>query len=154
MSVAEPTAESAVESAVVAVEGRDESLSGRRFYRPGVVAGYCVLSMPIGMILYGLNEARHGRRPAGYVLVGVAAVAAVGFLVGAMMGAQMSSFGSIGIFLAISLYCMESRRFSLARPSGALDARWWPPLLWMLAALLVASIIVALLGSTVSQLDW
>ena len=121
-------------------------LEGRRFYRPGVIATYCVLSFPVGLYLYGLNVARRGSRMTGYTLAGMSCVAFLGMLAAGVMGARVSGFGILGIFAGIGLLNMEGRPYRLALSRGGGTARWWPPLLWVLGTILLVVIIATVFG--------
>ena len=114
-----------------------QDLQGRRFYSPGTVAGYCLFSPPVGLCLLGLNAARRGSRSLGYLLAGLSGVVFLGALATAAAGSSVSGFGVFGAFLAIGLFRMEYGPYRLALSRGGVAARWWPPLLWVLASLVL-----------------
>ena len=70
-----------------------QDLQGRGFYRPGVIATYCVFSLPVGLYLYGLNIARRGGRIMGYLLSGISGLLFVGMLAAGAVGARVSGLG-------------------------------------------------------------
>lgn len=75
-----------------------QELQGRRFYPPGVIAAYCILSLPVGLCLYGLNIARRGGRVMGYSMAGTAVLTFWGMFAAGAMGATVSMV-SIARFL-------------------------------------------------------
>ena len=115
-----------------------------RFYRPGVIAVYCALSLPVGLCLYGLNVARRGSRVIGYTILGTSLVALVGIVLVGILGGRVSRIGLLSIILAIGLQKMEVGPYQQALSRGGRTARWWPPLLWILGALIVALMIWAI----------
>jgi hypothetical protein len=117
------------------------SLQRCYLYSPDTIVAYCVLILPVGLYLYGLNVARRGSRIMGYFMVGLSAIALLGMLTGFALGIRVSTFGAIGIFVGIGLYKMECSRYRLELSRGAVNARWWPPLLWVLG-LIVALVII------------
>ena len=123
-----------------------QDLQGRRFYRPGVIATYCVLSLPVGLYLYGINVGRRGGRVMGYVLASTSGVTFLGMLAAGAVGARVSGFGILGIFAAIGLLNMEGRPYRLALSHGGVPARWWPPLLWVLGSIVLVAIIATIFG--------
>ena len=125
-----------------------QDLKGHHFYRPGVVATYCVLSLPVGLCLYGLNVARRGGRVMGYVLAVVAGVTFLWMLAAAAMGAVGMSglFGLLGVAAGLGLLKTEGGPYRAALARGGVTARWWPPLLWVIGSILVVVIVVAIFG--------
>jgi hypothetical protein len=126
-----------------------QELQGRRFYSPEVIAAYCILlSLPVGLYLYGLNIARRGDRVMGYSMAGISVITFVGgmFAVDAM-GATMSPYRFLGIFVAIGLLNMEDAPYRAALLRGGTRARWWPPLLWVIGSFLVGAIVLTIFGT-------
>ena len=123
-----------------------QDLQGHGFYRPGVIATYCVLSLPVGLYLYGVNVARRGGRVMGYVLSGLSGATFLGMLVAGALGARVSGLGILGIFAGIGLLNMEGRPYRLALSRGGVTSRWWPPLLWVIGSILVVTLVVTILG--------
>ena len=123
-----------------------QDLQGRFFYRPGVVATYCVLSLPVGLYLYGLNVARRGGRVMGYAMAGVSGAVLVGMLVAGAIGARVPGVGILGILVGIGLLNMEDRPYRVALSRGGLTARWWPPLLYVLGSGLLLVMIATVFG--------
>ena len=109
--------------------GPAQSLSGRKLYSPGVVAGYTlVTNLPVGYILHGLNLRARGRSRLGvsWMLFGAASLAFI-YCMPPRFAAMSYVFSGMGAFGAISLFQLESRPFALAVTQGATRARWWPP---------------------------
>jgi hypothetical protein len=121
-------------------------LQGRRFYRPGVIATYCVLNLAVGLALYGLNVAHRGSRFMGYLLASASGAALVGMLAVAAIGKPVAGFGVLGLFIGLGLFKQESGPYRLALSRGGVDARWWPPLLWVVAAMIVVVAVAVIFG--------
>lgn len=124
--------------------GRD--LDGRRFYSPGAIAGYCLVSLPVGLGIYGLNAARRGSRVVGFLLAGSAVAAFVSLILVSAAGDKLDLL-TLKIFVAIGLLNVEWRPYHRAIARGGSKARWWPPLAWAIAvyvatafALIVAAV--------------
>jgi hypothetical protein len=114
-----------------------QSPENRRFYPPGVIGAYCVVFFPVGMLLYAINVRRRGGRALGGVLSGLSAVFAVLVIVYAVNYGRFVEISGLGVFVGIGLIRMEDGPYRQARAHGGLRARWWPPLLWVGAAILV-----------------
>ena len=119
-------------------------LRGRRFYSPDVIALYCTFSLPVGFGLYGLNEARRGRRPKGYLLAGLCGAVLLAEIAAASSGGHGSAFGNV--FFGIGLLRMEGGPYRRALLQGGVGARWWPPLVWILALTVLTGILSAIFG--------
>jgi hypothetical protein len=129
-----------------------QELQGRRFYPPGVIATYCILSLPVGLCLYGLNIARRGGRVMGYGMAGISVITFGGTFAAGAMGATVSMVSIVStlpIFVAIGLLNMEDPPYRAALSRGGVKARWWPPLLWVIGSLLVGTIVVTFFGPEV-----
>lgn len=128
-----------------------QSLRGQRFYRPGVIAIYCILmGLPVGIFLYGLNVARRESRVLGYLLVGVAGAAFLAsFLQAAVVTAIPLRFQMhiLTLFVGLGLFKLEEGAYRLALARGGMPARSWPPLLWVLGSVLTVAIIATLFGA-------
>ncbi|MBI1788350.1 MAG: hypothetical protein HYR60_12485 [Acidobacteria bacterium] len=128
-------------------------MAGRRFYSPDVIAAYCVFSLPLGLFLHGLNVTRSGSRMMGYALTSTPAAAFLAPLAAGSLGAkahQLFIYSTyLGVFVGIGLLNSEGRPYRLALSRGAVAARWWPPLLWALGAMVLAMVIAAVFGPEV-----
>jgi hypothetical protein len=113
-------------------------LSGIRLYKPGVLAAYFVLgNLPIGMALYALNVARRGDRILGYFLFGASALALVLLIVVALAGRNLRGWTLLALVIGLAVFRIELRPYRVAVKRGAMPARWWPPLLAVVALMLV-----------------
>ncbi|MEZ4651015.1 MAG: hypothetical protein R3E97_19960 [Candidatus Eisenbacteria bacterium] len=121
------------------------SLDGRRFYHPGIIATYSVLSLPVGMYLYGLNVARRGSRVMGRTMTIVAGLVLLGMFVNAAAGGPPLRTGALGIFVGIAMIRLESSTYRYAVAHGGTRARWWPPLLWVIGIGVLLALVVPLL---------
>jgi len=126
---------------------QSKDVSGRHFYRPHVLAAYCILHLPVGLFLYGLNVIRRGNCLTGYVLAGISGATFLGMLVVAASGARVFTYGILGIFIGIGLLKIESGPYRRARSRGGTAARWWPPLLWVAGSVLVIIIVSVVMKS-------
>ncbi|UCB52369.1 MAG: hypothetical protein JSV10_10375 [Candidatus Zixiibacteriota bacterium] len=126
-------------------EGKD--LEGVRLYRPGVIAAYTVLSgMAIGLLLYALNLLRRGQRWLGVLTLVLCGVLFILIAAVFTMGGRMFGLGLLGVLAAILIYQLERKPFDLALERGATPAKWWPPILFVLAFLLVLIVAAGLFG--------
>jgi len=111
-------------------------------YRPGVVAAYTVLSMPVGLALYGLNLYRRGSRCMGATLTAFAGILYVGVLIdGIVSPTRRYSFLDLGLLpipLAFGVYRIEAGPCRKAFAHGAKPALWWHPFLVIASTMLVA----------------
>ena len=125
----------------VSVPTEKEDLQGLRscyFYRPEVIATYCVFSLPVGLCLYGLNVARRGGRLVGYAMAGLSAALLVGIPFSSVLDSSGLSLALPGVFVGIGLLNLEDRPYREALSRGGLTARWWPPLLWAVGLIIAA----------------
>jgi len=131
----------AVQPTVGGTERSDSS--GVKLHHPGALAGYCLLNLPFGLALYGVNVSRRGGKVMGTVFV-ILGTGLFGLMIlAAAMGTRVSGIGILGIFVGLGIFGMEYRPYTRAIRDGAGRARWWPPLLVILGAiLLLASIVV------------
>jgi hypothetical protein len=107
---------------------------------------YCVLSLPIGLCLYGLNVARRGGRIVGYALAGLSSALLIGTPFSNSPDFAGFSFLLPGVFVGIGLLNLEDRPYRAALSHGGLTARWWPPLIWAVGLIIAAFM---LMGSLV-----
>jgi len=102
--------------------GAVRDMSGQRLYSPVVIGLYCGLaSLPLGLILYGINVLRRGEVWMGRVLIALAVIVEVCMILSTFFG--QDPFGG-------SLFLLFRREIL----QGAVRARWWPPLLWAVGA--------------------
>jgi hypothetical protein len=126
----------------------EQDLAGCRFYRPGVIGTYCVLSLPLGLWLYGLNLARRGSRVMGYSLASICGATLLVMFAASVLDARVSPVGIfpvlLGIVVGIRLFNIEGSLYRLAVSRGGMTARWWPPLLWLLGTMVLVAILATL----------
>jgi len=122
-----------------------DGVEGKRFYPPGVIAAYCVVFLPIGLLIYGLNVRRRGGRAIGGIMSALSAALFVLIVIFVgVYGRSPGSFGILGVFVGIGLLRMEDGPYRSARARGGAKAAWWPPLLWALGCVLATPFIAAL----------
>ncbi len=121
------------------VEGKAMNVEGRRFYQPGVLAAYCILAnFPLALFLYGMNVHRRGSNVTGNLIKILAALVMVLMTIALIVEVRFKAFHSIliGIVIGIGLMHAETPHYERAIKNGASAARWWPPLLFLLAQML------------------
>jgi hypothetical protein len=124
---------------------QQENLEGKRFYSPGVIAGYCILIMTVGLVLYGLNLCRRGKTLNGKLLIILSILITFHVVVSAFLRGKNIYTGILSmlpILVALWLYKKEQIPYEKAILCGAIPAKWWPPLLWILAVLFAICIIM------------
>ncbi len=135
--------------------GRPDDLAGVALYSPRVIAVCCFLTLPFGMILYGINVARRGNHTIGYALASSGAVLFLALMAAVVLaettGRELSPrFGSlIGVMdlgVGVGLMYVERRHDAAALRRGATHARWWPPLVAWLAVIITAVLIVVVVS--------
>src|SRR5262244_2723941 len=111
-------------------------MAGRRLYSPGTLAAYTVLtSLPVGLMLYGLNLRTRGQRRIGLAMIVTGAVGLALFMIRPSdVQIPLSVLVAFGVVGALSAYYLERRPFELAIRDGARVARWWPPAVLLLLA--------------------
>ena len=124
-----------------------KNLEGVRLYRPGVVAAYTVLSgMTVGLLLYALNLLRRRQRWLGVLTLVLSGVLFILIAAIVTMGGGVFGVGLVGVLVALLVYQLERRPFDLALERGATPAKWWPPILFLLAFLVVLIVAAGLFG--------
>ncbi len=117
--------------------------SGVKLYSPGVLAAYFILgNLPIGMALYALNVARRGDRWIGYLLFCMSAVTLLALLSAAAAGTRLRTLQLLAVLVGLGIWQIETPPYRRAIRSGATRARWWPPLLAVLALEVVVRFIL------------
>jgi hypothetical protein len=120
-----------------ALPHRSVDLSGIKLYKPGVLMAYFVLgNLPDGMAIYALNVARRGDRALGYFLFGASALALVLLILAALAGRSMRGWTLLALVIGLAVFSTERRPYQMALQRGATPARWWPPLLGVIALVL------------------
>jgi phosphoglycerol transferase MdoB-like AlkP superfamily enzyme len=118
-------------------------LAGIRLYTPWTLLAYFVLgNLPIGMALYALNVARRGDRLFGYLLFAVSMVTFALLVLAAIAGPHFKGWTLLALLIGVGVFKMEQIPYRRAVQRGATAAPWWPPLLGVIA-LLVVLIVVA-----------
>jgi hypothetical protein len=115
-----------------------QSFSGMRLYSPVTIAAYGILtSLPIGVVLYGINISRRGEIWFGRFLIAIGVLVLAGTTIAGILGSDVfrSQFMLVSIFGAIGLMKMEAVPYKKAIAKGALKAKWWSPLLWVIFTL-------------------
>ena len=118
-----------------------QHLAGVRLYTPGTIALYTILSLPVGMCLYGVNIYRRGRRLTGGLLSAMASTMFLVMLIAGTFGQRIGGFTILSLFVALGFFKRESERRHSVISSGATVAKWWPPLLFAIGAMLVMAFV-------------
>ena len=109
-----------------------------KLYSPGVLALYFIFgNIPIGFALYGLNVARRGERLFGYLLFCVAVLGLIALMLVALAGRSFRGWFLLGVLIGLAVMSLEREPYRRAVRSGATSARWWPPLVAVIAVFLV-----------------
>lgn len=117
----------------------ETQLSGRTLYSPTVIAVYCVLaSFLVAFVLYGINVYRRGQLWIGRLYIGLSIIVFLGFVISAFSGSAVLNGVPfiLSIVIAVGLYKIELKPFEKALAQGAVRAKWWPPLLWVILIVL------------------
>lgn len=118
------------------MDTRLPSVRGKRFYQPWALLLYSVLAnFPIAIFLYGINVHRRGNIIGGHIIKGMAIVMMAAITIIAIIGTDIRAFHWILIGIAIGIGLMQAEKLHYERciAHGASAARWWPPLLFLLA---------------------
>jgi hypothetical protein len=121
------------------ISGLAQPLAGRKLYSPAAIAGLILFtSLPVGYILHGLNLRARGYKRLGvsWVVFGAACLAFI-YSMPAPFAAFSYVVSGMGAFGAISLFQLEGRPFTQAVAQGATRARWWPPALISVVAVVL-----------------
>jgi hypothetical protein len=126
-----------------------QDLSHVRLYRPGIIALYFAIGgLPVGCLLYGLNVARRGDRLFGYILAIAGAGTYLLLVLAVTSGVGVAGFGLLALLVGLGVMHMERRPYRDALRRGARPARWWPPLV-AVVAILVSVILIRLVASEI-----
>jgi len=113
-------------------------------YSPGVLAAYCIFTnFAVGTLLYSINVFRRGYLWRGSLL----AILSVLFLIARVFVSTANGYALarsevfLNALVAICLYKIEKPFFNRAIRNGGRQARWWLPLVWIVA---IASILLLL----------
>ena len=124
-----------------------KNLEGVRLYRPGVIAGYTVITgTAIGLLLYALNLLRRGQRWLGVLTLVLCSALFITIAAVFTMGGSMLGLGLVGVLVAILIYQLERKPFDPALERGATPAKWWPPVFFLLAFFLILIVAAGLFG--------
>jgi hypothetical protein len=119
------------------------SLPKVKLYSPGALAAYFILgNIPIGMALYALNVARRGDRWIGYMLFASSAVALVLLVLAAAAGRNLRGWNLLALVVGLGVWRVEQRPYRQAIRNGAFPERWWPPLVAVLALMILLVLLV------------
>ncbi len=124
-------------------------LAGKRLYRPGVLAAYCILTnLPLGVFLFSLNVYRRGSIWAGRISMALTALAIVGYSVVLAAGVNLtgSRYLLLNIVVGLGIMKAEQAKYEKAISNGALPARWWPPLIFVCVNMLVIYLLAWLIA--------
>jgi hypothetical protein len=124
---------------------QQKNIEGKRLYSPGVIAGYCILIMTVGLVLYGLNLCRREKAWNGRLLIILSIIITCQVVVSAFLPGKNIYSGILSmlpILVAFGLYKKEKIPYERAISRGAVTAKWWPPLLWILVVLFAICIIL------------
>jgi len=128
---------------VVAVSGR--------IHRPGAVATYGCLCLPVGLFLYGLNLRRRGEGAIGAAVLVFACLAYTAMIAPGLFSTadpRLALVGVLGLPLAPLLYLIERAPYQRAIQAGGRPARWWPPLVILVLLIFAVAVLVMLRDST------
>jgi hypothetical protein len=120
----------------------EKDVTGIRLYQPWVLFLLFVLGgIPLGLAFYGINVCRRDNRCMGILFISLGSLAYIGLLISAFLGAGGGTAGAMGLFLGIFIGIwvlkMEWEPYKRAIGNGAVPARWWPPLVLWLAAVII-----------------
>jgi len=105
-------------------------------YSPAQLVVFMVLSLGIGIFLYGQNLRRRGLRARGVAVMvsGLAIyIAKIARIAMAAFGPEFLGVYFVAILCGIVIYRTEREPVRAAVSDGAVMARWWPPVVWVLA---------------------
>jgi hypothetical protein len=111
-----------------------------------VIAVYCVLFIPVGVLILGRNLMNRGIRVVAFVYFAASALLFTSISIAAVLGTRVPLMWIFGAAAAAFVISTESTPYSRELRRGGRKARWWPPLLWILGWLVGMTILIALFG--------
>jgi len=120
----------------------------RSFYSPVAIAVYCIVFLPVGMLLQGRNLLNRGARVMAVFYISTALLLATFITIGAALGGRAPSMWLFGAAAAAFVISTESAPFNREIRKGGRRARWWIPLLWVIGWLVFMAVLFALFGDT------
>jgi hypothetical protein len=117
-------------------------LAGKRVYSAGVIAAYTALAKPpVGCVLYGFNLRARGANLPGRLMIAIGATAGLALFSLAVIRdvnpSQSRMYFLLNLFSAVCFYKFEKGPVRAALREGAKRARWWPPALFLVGALIL-----------------
>ncbi|MBD1864345.1 MULTISPECIES: hypothetical protein [Trichocoleus] len=115
-------------------------LSKAPLYSPRALAAYCIFfDFGIGTLLYSINVFRRGYLWRGRAIAILSVVLLVVEMFTSASGIRFLAPGRsiLNMLVAICLYSAEKPHFNRAVRDGMKQARWWLPLVWILAVVLI-----------------
>jgi hypothetical protein len=109
-------------------------LNRKKLYSPGIIVAYTILAnLPIGLVLYGINIINRGFRTYGKIILWSGIICGIVLAAIILHGDPPRILMLINVMCGITIYKYESGPYKKAIAAGALKARWWPPLLIVVA---------------------
>jgi hypothetical protein len=109
-------------------------LNAKKLYPPGIIVAYTILAnVPIGLILYGINIINRGFRTYGKIVLWSGIICGIVLSAMILFGNPPRGLILIGVMCGITIYKCESGPYRKAIAAGAQKAKWWPPLLILMA---------------------
>jgi hypothetical protein len=112
-------------------------LDGKKLYPPGIIVAYTILAnVPAGLVLYGINIINRGFRTYGKIILWSGIISGIVLAAIILYGHPPQMLMLISIMCGITIYKFESGPYRKAIASGAQKAKWWPPLLILVAIIM------------------
>lgn len=113
-----------------------------RLYSPGVLVGYSLLApLTVALLLLGINVYRLGRKSTGLLLVGLSGLATVALFAQTALGDGIPWGPGSAMLSALVVLKLDGAVYFQAVRKGAKPAKWWPPLLCLVALTVLAAIL-------------
>ena len=123
-----------------------KDLEGIAFYKPEVVAIYCLINLPLGFCLYGLNSARRESSTLAVILSSLSIAYLLMRFVANAIGMDAPNLAHISFFIGLGFFKREAIPYRRAILRGGKTARWWPPLLIAVASQLSIYVLISMLA--------